>query len=192
MENKGIHNDNELLSGIAEGNIEAFRQFFANMYPALFSLTQRLVADEEVAKDIVSDIFLQVWETRSTLSAVENIRAYLYVATRNRTLKYLKKEKPSGSTINDQWEKADPDIFLHALYDTETIRVLHEAIQTLPEECKKVILLGLEGHGTNDISRLLEISASAVSNQKSRAIRLLREKLPPELFLLCIYLFSEQ
>ena len=192
MENKGIHNDNELLSGIVAGDIQAFRQFFVNMYPALFSLTQRLVANEEAAKDIVSDIFLQVWETRSTLSAVENIRAYLYVATRNRTLKYLKKEKAAPGSLHEQSETADPDIFLHALYNTETIRVLHASIQTLPEECKKVILLGLEGHGTNDISQMLNISASAVSNQKSRAIRLLREKLPPELLLLCIYLLTEQ
>lgn len=159
------------------------------MYPVLYSLAHRLVANEEAAKDIVSDIFLQVWETRASLSTVENLKAYLYVTTRNRTLKYLKKEKPA-TAINEQWEKADPDIFLHALYDTETIRVLYEAIHTLPAECKKVILLGLEGYSTNDIARMLEISASAVSNQKSRAVRLLREKLPLELLLLCLYLLD--
>jgi RNA polymerase sigma-70 factor (ECF subfamily) len=190
LEHKSIYNDHELLKRITEGNVPAFRQLFANMYPALYSLAHRLVANEEAAKDIVSDIFLQVWETRASLSAVENIRAYLYVATRNRTLKYLKKEKPVTGFINEQWEKADPDIFLHALYDTEAIRVLYEAIQTLPAECKKVILLGLEGYGTNDIAGMLEISTSAVSNQKSRAVRLLREKLPHELLLLCLYLFK--
>lgn len=191
MKNEGsIHNDHELLTRITEGNIPAFRQFFVNMYPVLYSLAHRLVANEEIAKDIVSDIFLQVWETRASLSTVENLKAYLYVTTRNRTLKYLKKEKLATDTINEQSEKADPDIFLHALYDTETIRVLYEAIQTLPAECKKVILLGLEGYSTNDIARMLDISASAVSNQKSRAVRLLREKLPLELLLLCLYLLD--
>lgn len=181
LSSREVHNEEELLSRIAKGEVASFRQLFTDMYPALYMTANRLLENEELAKDVVADMFLQVWETRATVTGIQDIKAYLYVATRNRVLRHLKKEKLAGQELTafqQQHAGQISDNFLQAVYTAETIRTLHDAIQTLPPECKKVISLQLEGLGTNEIAQQLQLSPSAVSNQKARAIKLLREKLP--------------
>ena len=133
-----------------------------------------------MAKDIVSEVFLQLWERRGELQPIQDLKAYLYVSTRNKTLNYLKsnslraaKELTESALISNEPSAGE---FFQALLHTETIRALWKAIEALPPECKKVVELLLKGHSTNDISQMLGISPSAVSHQKSRAIRILQDK----------------
>lgn len=166
-----------LISRIADGDIAAFETLFSEMHASLCLMANRLLHDEDLAKDLVADIFLRLWENRHGLGEVRNIQAYLYTSTRNRCLDQLKKVKH----IVDQELTAlqqPGEHFLQVIYDAETIRLLDKAIMTLPPECRKVVELGLEGLSTNEIAEKLSVSASAVSNQKNRAARLLKEQLP--------------
>ncbi|WP_177192326.1 RNA polymerase sigma-70 factor [Chitinophaga arvensicola] len=172
-----------MILRIGEGDIAAFDRLFTDMYPALCLLSNRIVSDEATAKDIVSEVFLQLWKARTFLNEVKNISAYLYVATRNRSLNHLKKQKRSEKKVQlayerQQEEKSYGDI-LQDVFNAEAVRILHEAILTLPPECTKVVQLNIEGLSTNEIALKLGISPSAVSHQKARAIRLLREKIVP-------------
>ncbi|MBO9732638.1 MAG: RNA polymerase sigma-70 factor [Chitinophaga sp.] len=177
---------------IGDGDVAAFDQLFIEMYPALCLLSNRIVSDEAMAKDIVSEIFLQLWKTRTSLPEVKNIEAYLYVATRNRSLNYLKKqkreEKKAQQAYEEQLEEKTYEDILQHVFNAETIRVLHAAILTLPPECTKVVQLNIEGFSTNEIAQQLGISPSAVSHQKARAIRLLREKIAPGMALISLLL----
>ncbi len=158
------------------------------MYAGMCFLANRLIKQEEMAKDIVADVFLKFWEKKESLQEVNNVKAFLYVAIRNRCLDYLKKVKHEASIepagFNEDWQVSGSEYFLQAIYDAETIRQLYKAIESLPAECKKVVELGLEGFSTNEIAEKLGISASAVSNQKSRAVKLLKEQLPAALIFL--------
>ena len=191
MNNHAVHTGPELLQRIIDGDIGAFDQLFTQMYAPLFMLTNRLTSDEESARDIVSEVFLQLWEKRTTLQHIKDVKAYLYVSARNKSLNYLRKikinEKHELKISQQQTGELSAD-FLNTLFDTEMIRTLYHAIKELPPECKRVMDLSLEGLTTNEIATQLNISASAVSHQKSRALRLLREKIPPDLFLACLFL----
>lgn len=133
-----------------------------------------------MAKDIVAEVFLQLWEGRANLHHVQDLKAYLYVSTRNRTLNFLKNnswrasQELTESTVGVDGQAAEE--FWRTLLHIETVRALREAVAGLPPECKKVVDLVLKGHSTNDISQMLGISASAVSHQKARAVRLLKDK----------------
>jgi len=182
VESKGpiIYDDLQLIKEIESGSTVAFDQLYRQLYPALFVLAAKLTKSNEMAKDIVSEVFLQLWESRSTLHRVQNLKAYLYISTRNRTLNYLKSnslraaEELTENNVSTREPSAEE--FFQALLHTETIRALREAIDTLPPECKKVVDLVLKGHSTNDIAQMLGISASAVSHQKTRAVRILKDK----------------
>jgi RNA polymerase sigma factor (sigma-70 family) len=77
--------------------VAAFDQVYRQLYPALSLLAFRLSRSRELAKDVVSDVFLHLWEAREELGKVANLKAYLYVSTRNRTLNYLKSKSVSAS-----------------------------------------------------------------------------------------------
>ncbi|QJB31510.1 RNA polymerase sigma-70 factor [Chitinophaga oryzae] len=180
------------MVSIQDGDTAAFDELFLAMYPALCLLSNRIVGDESAAKDIVSEVFLQLWKTREFLHEVKSVNAYLYVATRNRSLNHLKKlkrnEKKVQLAYERQLEEKTYEDILQDVFNAEVVRMLHEAILTLPPECTKVVQLNIEGLSTNEIALQLGISPSAVSHQKARAIRLLRGKIVPGMALICLLL----
>lgn len=195
MGNKRLHTvDNQLLTRIAQGSVPAFEQFFRENYPAMHHLAKKLTGSGEEAGDIVSDIFMQLWENRASLPPIQNTRAYLYTLTKNRTFNYLKKAQADQSRVYkaaaEPWMVPSSGDALQHILDTESIRLLRAAVQTLPTECAKVVQLGLEGHTTSEIAAILGISTSAVSHQKARAIKLLSQKVIPQL-LLVYFLLAE-
>jgi RNA polymerase sigma-70 factor (family 1) len=184
------HTDNEITSRLAQSDEAAFEQLFFEMHAALCLLANGILHHEETAKDIVADIFLKFWEKKESLSHVKNVKAFLYTSTRNRCLDYLKKQKPESgveqASLENQWKETSDNHFLQAIYDAETTRQLYRAIESLPPECRKVVELGLEGFSTNEIAEKLGISSSAVSNQKSRAVKLLKAQLPAAVVLVLL------
>ncbi len=192
MQNRELHSEKDLVFRLHEGDVAAFEKLFIEMYPALCVLSDRIVEDEAAAKDIVSEVFLQLWKTRTFLNEVRSINAYLYVATRNHSLNHLKKlkrnEKKVRQAYDRQLEEKPYEDILQSVFKAEVVRILHEAILTLPPECTKVVQLNIEGLSTNEIALQLGISPSAVSHQKARAIRLLREKIAPGMVLISLFL----
>lgn len=192
MQNSELHSEKDLILRIGEGDIAAFDGLFMEMYPALCLLSNRIVSDEAAAKDIVSEVFLQLWKTRTFLNEVRSISAYLYVATRNRSLNHLKKQKRDERKAQQAYElqleeKSYEDI-LQNVFNAEAVRILHAAILTLPPECTKVVQLNIEGLSTNEIALKLGISPSAVSHQKARAIKLLRDRIVPGMAFISLFL----
>ncbi len=178
------YNDSELINELASGNTGAFDQLYRDFYPALYLLSYKIAGSQDIAKDIVADVFLQLWEGRGSLGHIQNIKAYLYISARNKTLNYLNTKHFSVREASD--ENISPlqpsaDAFFQDLLHVETVRMLRQAVAHLPPECKKVMELVLKGHSTNEIAEILGISPSAVSHQKTRAVRILREKILPAL-----------
>ncbi|PUZ27037.1 RNA polymerase sigma-70 factor, ECF subfamily [Chitinophaga costaii] len=91
MENSNTHHDRDLLLRIANGDEKAFAQFVAlyadRLYTFIFRITNNLGESEE----LVQDIFIQLWQTRETLPAVQNPGAFLYVLSKNRASNALKR-----------------------------------------------------------------------------------------------------
>jgi len=185
--------ESELIRELESGSTAAFDQLYRQFYPSLYLLALKLSKSVELSKDIVSEVFLQVWEGRAGLRNVANIRGYLYISVRNRTFNYLKSKDASMENLGEgTLTSLEPTAgsFFQSLLHTETIRALREAVSTLPPECKKVMELVLRGYATNDIARMLEISASAVSHQKSRAVKLLKDRIYLSILIACLLVRS--
>ena len=86
-------------------------------------------------------------------------------------------------------EAKDPD-FLHEITYQETLRILHQAIDTLLPQTRKIILLGLNGKNNNEIAEALNISVNTVKTQMKIAYKTLREKLRQDQFFLLLLLFG--
>jgi RNA polymerase sigma-70 factor (ECF subfamily) len=159
--------------------VAAFDQLYREFYPALSLLAWKLSRSRELAEDVVSDVFLSLWEGRKDLDKVVDLGAYLYVSTRNRTYNYLKSKAVSASAELTEGAMASQepsvDDFFQTLLQIETVRALRAAVEVLPPECRKVLELVLAGHSTNEIASVLAISPSAVSHQKARAVRILKD-----------------
>ncbi len=78
MHETGPYDEREILQQVAEGDETAFRRLVMVYQRKLFSFLYKMTESRELTRDLVQDIFLDLWATRSKLSMVDNLNPYLH------------------------------------------------------------------------------------------------------------------
>ncbi|MCU4154657.1 RNA polymerase sigma-70 factor [Carboxylicivirga sp. A043] len=173
------------LNLIAQGNKEAFEQFFQQSYMRLLNYASLFIPNREIADDIVQEAFINFWNKRSELKAGKSIEALMFTSVRNRCLNYLRDHQTYLSHIDQlQTEKLQFLSHYDFLGEEEEsieellITELHAALDSLPPKCKEVFLLNkIEGFKQKEIAEKLDISIKAVEKHIAVAKVKLREHL---------------
>src|SRR5579872_1699930 len=72
---------------------KAYEELYVSLYKYLYHFAWSFVRSKQLAEEIVSDVFIKVWQKRTTLESIGNFKVYLYVATKNVALNYLCKSR---------------------------------------------------------------------------------------------------
>jgi RNA polymerase sigma-70 factor (family 1) len=183
--------DKDWFTEFHQGNSSAFRVLFESYNKILFTCAVQLVKDKEQAEDIVSEAFTKLWQRHETFHTEEHVKAFLFVATRNASLNYLRhiqRKTASQSELSYlQKDKDDQDIITDMI-EGELLKKIYPLIETLPGKCKAIFkLIYFEDASTDEVAEKLNITPRNVLNQKSRAIQLLKKKLLVAVFIsLCL------
>src|SRR5690606_35403092 len=156
-----------------------FHDLFISYETQLYKLALHLCKDREVARDIVHDVFLKLWEIRSQIHEVQSIESFLFILTRNKIMDHLRKVSSDARLKQAIWEGMQ-DIVTHEeppLEVKEFQDQLRHAIDRLPPQRKAVYLLRDEGYDYKEIADRLKISRHTVKNHVSAAFRSLRQLL---------------
>lgn len=176
--------DKDLMRNIVCDDREAFALLTAKYYSSLCIFAESILGDDQAAKDVVQEAFAYLWEKRRKLDNVLSVRNYLYTSVRNYCLISFRAAKirtraADRATIPDE----DADFgFIKA----ETIRLLSEAIDSLPPRSAEVMWLTLEGLRQENIAAQMGISVATVKALKSNGIIKLRKILGDMSFLLSL------
>lgn len=154
----------------------AYKLLFTELYPYLYPFARALVKSKELAEEVVSDVFIKVWEKRKELATVENLKLYLYVATRHIALNYLDAQKrkqtsPLDHLQHSEWITVylDPE---KLLITADMLALVRKAIDQLPPQCKIIFKLVKEdGLKYREVAEILKISVKTVENQLAIALR---------------------
>ncbi|MBN8677431.1 MAG: RNA polymerase sigma-70 factor [Chitinophagales bacterium] len=173
--------EQQLLSALRFGHEDALRQIFNRHYPLLLSDIYRLVQDESTCEDLAQELFVDLWNKRESLDIHTSLRAYLRRAAVNKTLNYLKSQKrfqyEESDDLNNMADHSDRDIRQKESQESLE-KVLHAAIDTLPEKCRLVFNLSrFEQLSHKEIAEKLGISVKTIENQITKAMKVLREAL---------------
>lgn len=153
----------------------AYRELFNRFYKPLLQFATAFTKSAEAAEEAVSDVFINIWERRRQLDAIENLKVYLYVSTRNASLKYLLKQQKQASVSLDDLvmepESPAPDPE-QALLTAEMAAQAQQAIQQLPPRCKLVFkLIREDGLRYKEVAQILNISVKTIDNQLAIALQ---------------------
>ena len=86
----------------------AYKELFKGLYHFLYPFARTIVKEKETAEEVVSDVFIKVWEKRKQLEKVENLKVYLYVSTRNIAINYLDRQRrPRGFLLWNRFGHLD-------------------------------------------------------------------------------------
>lgn len=149
-----------------------FDLYFRKLYLPLGMFALRIVEDADVAEDLVSNSFANIWHKINEGYEIENFKAYLYQSVRNECLSYLRNKKETIG-LENVLEVNDETI------DTsERDAKIWKAIDELPPKCRQVFLLSKRDGFTNEeIAQEMGISIKTVKNQMTKAFSRLRESL---------------
>ena len=167
-----------------------FEELFRNYFTPLMAFSRRILGDEEDAREVVHQVFINLWEKRRELDLSTSLKSYLFTSVNNRSLNVIRdRRKFSSEEVPERAGEWDVSTQLEAMELEEKIRA---AIDTLPERCREIFELNrFEGLKYSEIATQLDISVKTVENQMTKALKLLREQLGKYLsILLWLMLFT--
>ena len=166
------------------GDKEAFLAIYHDQYRVLFYYGFSLTADRELTKDCIQEIFLDIWNRRSTLNKeVENIQSYLFTWLRrkiSRTQCRLSREKSHerAGQDNDTKEFCYEELLIAVQQTEEKKEQLSRALGTLTKKQLEIVRLKFfENLSYAAISEKTSLSTRTVYNIIYEAINRLRESM---------------
>jgi RNA polymerase sigma-70 factor (family 1) len=153
----------------------AFGRLYVSFMPYLIRFAKSIIKDRELAEEIVSDVFIKIWQNRTDISKIDNFKLYLYVSTKNTALNYLSRHYRKNivsleeMSLNISMSPYNPE---QLLITSEAVRKIDNEIQKLPPRCKLIFKLVKEDRlRYNDIAQLLNISVKTIDNQMAIALK---------------------
>ena len=169
-----------LVSQLNEGNKKAFEDLFYMFYSRVFNLARRYYLSKENSEEITQQVFIIIWEKRTTIDPEQSFESYLMSIARNLIINYLKRKTYLQVYINytihndSEYDFVTENII--AYQDLQ--KCLEYLIDQLPPRRKQIFLLSRNsGLSYKDIANELSLTESTVNTQITKALEFLREKL---------------
>ncbi|MDR0572863.1 MAG: RNA polymerase sigma-70 factor [Tannerella sp.] len=165
-----------MAEAMRSGSKQAFEVIYRKYHRMLYTIALRYLSSTEDAEDVVADVFVHLWEIRRDIVVETNFRNYLYTMTKNRILNRLRKSKSIFLSVDCDEVLQKEEESLEKFFDRKEMEDrLYNAIDSLPEQKRKICLLKMDGSLTNeDIAKRMNISLNTVKTHYLQSLRMLR------------------
>lgn len=167
------------LSRFKGGDPRAFSYFFDFYWEDLYTLAYRHVQDEDLSKDVVQEVFIQIWEKRHLISEdYISLKPYLFKAVKNKILNYYATEKVRKNVMEsmlhrmEKYASLSDNQFAHY---KELEDIVDDSVSRLPKAMKTVYQMRNDNYSIQQIAQQLDIAEQTVKNYLSEAKKILRQ-----------------
>ena len=166
----------------------AFKALYLHMMPSLSRFAASFLKDTQAAEDVVADIFATLWNNRTSLGSVDNLKVYLYASVRNACLTYLEKRNRITFYAFDEM-----DVVLERLaapghhpedqlISREMTDAIQAAVESMPPKCRMIFRLAREEKlRYKEIAAILNISVRTIDSQMAIAFQRIQRNIVPHL-----------
>ena len=167
-----------LIKRCKQGDRQAQNELYRLFAGAMYSVCRRMLGNEEEAKDLLQDAFIDAFVKLHSLQDAKLFPAWLKRIVVNKCINQLRKR-----TLHEELQEYDLEASPYdegEFTDVQAKRVL-KAVDKLPAGCKTVLNLYLfEGYDHSEIAQILEISTSASKAQYCKAKARIRTMIETE------------
>ena len=189
MNNSNLYHEKELFRRIAEGDQEAFAEFYLLIKTDCSAYAHRVLDSREAAQEVMQESMIRLWLHRDKLADVDLPRSWFYRLVANECVRYLTKhgfrefrhEHPVTSDLNH----TDQIISYR-----ETQRIVASAVASLPPKRRAIYQLSRD-HGLTqfEIAEQLGVSRDYVKKALIIALQVIRRRLIDEGIFLPVIIF---
>jgi RNA polymerase sigma-70 factor (ECF subfamily) len=159
--------DEMLIRRIAEGDQLAMRTLFGRHRVPLYRWLLRLVGDETLAEDLLSDVFLDVWRQAAAFEARSSVSTWLLAIARYKALSARRRrtdvelDEEIASKVADPAD--DPEVLLQKKNRAELLR--HSLARLSPEHGEIVDLVYFHGKSVKEVAEIVGIAPATVKTR---------------------------
>lgn len=171
-----------MLQDIADGDEQAFASLVVHYGPQLEKAVFQVIRTELAVKDIVQDVFLQIWLDREKLPGLAEPRTWFFRIAYYRSYAWLRhqgvRERGREVILTQHGAASSRSETEERTLLAETRKLLNEAIRQLPPRAREIYLLSREEQlRPAEIAQRLGLSTQTVKNSLSLALAQLRDRL---------------
>jgi RNA polymerase sigma-70 factor (ECF subfamily) len=177
--------NDEILKKIIAGDESSFEKVYRFYYPRLIYFASQYLLDSEVSKNIVQDVFTELWDKKISLRNDTNLNAWLFTVAKNKSLKIISQLR-SRQKHDNYLRYRQLDVNYKSLFDFDTSNFIFEELQSQIEKslikltpaCRKIFEMSrFEDKKNREIAEELNLSIKTVEAQISKALRSLKADL---------------
>lgn len=159
--------------------MESFEALFKQYYAPLVVYASRYVSGIDVAREIVQDFFVKLYEKRNAINIDVSVKSYLYRSVYNCCINFLNQRNLQDRHLKIiAQERVEEDNLENEIQTVELQYKISEIIEELPARCKRIFKMNrIEGMKNDEIAEALGLSKRTVETQISKALKILRKKL---------------
>lgn len=169
--------DKELVTLLIQNNETAFCELYVRYKDKLHYFCLHLLKSEDETNDIVQEIFIRIWESRSFVNPDLSFSSFLYTIARNRILNYFRDVdiNEKAKQIMTQQINTEEDTIDSQIIYSEYQKILQEAISHLPPQRQKIFNMSrIESMPHKEIATELGISVNTVQEHISEALKFIK------------------
>jgi len=176
------HTEKNIFNQVAEGDESAFEKLVQLYGPQLEQAVFRAIRKQEPLRDIMQDVFLQIWLGRSKLAGLQDPRTWILKIAYYRSYTWLRNNNIQKNEVI--MEDLPPELLStgnqveeQTLFN-ETKRLIDEAIEQLAPQTKRIFQLSRNQQmKIDEIASILGVSPQTVKNTLTKALKQVREHL---------------
>lgn len=159
--------DEMLIRRIAHGDQLAIHTLFGRHRVALYRWLLRLVGDEALAEDLLSDVFLDVWRQAAAFEARSSVSTWLLAIARYKALSARRRrtdaelDEKIASRVADTAD--DPEVVLQKKTRAELLR--HALARLSPEHGEVIDLAYFHGKSVKEVAEIVGIAEATVKTR---------------------------
>ncbi|MBT8400183.1 MAG: sigma-70 family RNA polymerase sigma factor [Rhodothermia bacterium] len=183
------------LNALLSGDKAAFEQLVRQESPRLFRVIVRIVGDDDEARSVMQETFLQAYQRLDTFRGESKLTTWLYAIGINLSRAALRKARRYNTLEEQDIDRLQPSFNrgmfadesrdwspLDRVQKSELQRVVREAIDRLPDDYRIVVTLrDIRELSTTEVAQMLDISEGAVRVRLHRARRALKKLIDPHI-----------
>jgi len=158
------HKDLKIFEGL-------YKEHFAYLSLVSFNITK----DKDVAKDVVQDFFIYLWEKEEAVNFTISFKAYAIRAVKNLSLQHLEKNKTISLDTKKIILPKEEQVVFEKTEENPKSRI-QTLVDKIPQARREIFISHIvEGHSYAEIAEMYNISINTVKTQMKRAYAFLRE-----------------
>lgn len=175
MADKIVISDVQLIDRLKSGDDGALTAIYKKYWQQLYLSAYHILKDEQACEDIIQELFIKLWDNRSSVQISVSLKAYLYASIRYEVYRQVRNSMSTSDVFDTLFDRLQTPVDYENIEYKELIAQVSSAVNALPQKCREVYKLSREEYLSHkQIASRLNISTKTVENHLTKALKQLR------------------